>query len=179
MGVNIIASVWGFAEATFFFIVPDVCTSAAGIKYLKAGLVACIWALCGALSGGLLMYLWGAFDLNSASEAVEWVPAVSHELVSRVREDLSAQGLIAVLTGPLSGTPYKIYAIQAHQAGISITAFLLISIPARLIRFLSVTMVIHIIARAALTRLTLKEVRVVFIGAWLFFYAVYFFIMPW
>lgn len=177
MGVNFIATLWGFAEATLFFIVPDVWTSSVALKDLKSGLVSCLWASCGALAGGLIMYWWGWLDFRSAWEAVELVPAVSQEMMSAVSDDLSRQGIFAVLFGPLSGTPYKVYAIQAHQMGLSVTAFLLISIPARLIRFLIVTTIVHMIARRLLVYMPFTRVRIVFIGAWVAFYVFYFSMM--
>ena len=49
---NAIASLWGFAEATVFFIVPDVLLSWLALRSPKSGLIACLFALLGALIGG-------------------------------------------------------------------------------------------------------------------------------
>ena len=87
------------------------------------------------------MYLWGSQDPQTALRVVESVPAISTEMVGRVREQLSTQGVVALMLGPLSGTPYKLYAVQAAGAGTSIGLFLLVSAPARLTRFLLVTFV--------------------------------------
>jgi hypothetical protein len=49
VAVNCIAALWAFAEATLFFIVPDVWLSLAGRENLRRGLMACLNALVGAL----------------------------------------------------------------------------------------------------------------------------------
>ena len=60
--MNAIALIWGFAEATLFFIVPDVWLTLAGRDKLHRGLIVCLYSLAGALTGGTLMYLWGSQD---------------------------------------------------------------------------------------------------------------------
>ena len=66
------AFAWGFAEATLFFVVPDVWLTLIAVRRgLRPALVACGWALAGALAGGLAMYAWGAFDTATAREALE------------------------------------------------------------------------------------------------------------
>ncbi len=177
MGVNLLALLWGLAEATLFFIVPDVCTSAAGIDNLKRGLMACLWALLGALAGGILMYLWGQWDPVSSARWVESVPAISPAMMDKVRASLQSHGVGAVFFGPLQGIPYKTYAVQAQGAGISLALFLLISIPARLIRFVLVTVLAHVIARHGLAGRTPAFKRTVLLLAWAVFYSVYFAMM--
>lgn len=51
MVVNRIAALWRFAEATLFFIAPNVWLSLAGRQELRRGLMACLYALAGALLG--------------------------------------------------------------------------------------------------------------------------------
>ena len=85
MGVNWIAGVWGLAEATLFFFVPDIWLSIAGRKKLRTGLTACLCCLGGALIGGCILYVWGHLDLTGARHLVEKVPAVSQGMIERVR----------------------------------------------------------------------------------------------
>ena len=177
MGVNLVALLWGLAEATLFFIVPDVWTSAAGIDNLKRGLLACLWALLGALIGGTLMYLWGESDPAGSMSWVERVPAISVAMMDRVQAALEDLGVGAVFIGPLQGIPYKTYAVQAHSAGISLTLFLLISIPARLIRFVLVTVLAHVVARHALPGRSPAFKYTVLLLVWAGFYSVYFLVM--
>ncbi|MBU0620766.1 MAG: hypothetical protein KJ795_02860 [Gammaproteobacteria bacterium] len=174
MGLKLIAAIWGFAEATLFFIVPDVLLSAIALKDLRRALFACVLALLGALLGGLLMYLWGAADHQAATAVVEKVPAISSELLDEVSRSLSEQGLLAVLLGPLFGVPYKTFAINASAAGMPLLAFMLVSIPARLIRFVLVTALVHSIARLLCRYWPTSRIYAVFGIAWVAFYAAYF-----
>ena len=177
MGVNLIAALWGFAEATLFFIVPDVWLTLAGRNNLRRGIIACFYSVAGALVGGLVMYLWGRHGPATAATVIEQVPAISDEMVSGVREAMSEQGVLAIMLGPFSGTPYKVYAVQAAAAGIGPGMFLLITIPARLIRFLLVTIISHY-AVAGLSRWPLFHNRGrVLLAAWGVFYLIYFSVM--
>lgn len=173
MRLKLIAALWGFAEATLFFIVPDVLTSAVALKDLRRALIICIWVLPGALLGGSLMYLWGAADHAAATAAVDRVPAISSTLLEEVGRSLSEQGLVAVLFGPLWGIPYKTFAINASATGISLLAFMLVSIPARLIRFVLVTAIVHLISKFLGRYWQMSRIHMVFGAAWMTFYAAY------
>lgn len=174
MGVNGLAGLWGLAEATCFFIVPDVWLSTAGRKILRIGLVACVYSLVGALIGGLLMFFWGVYDQISANKFLERIPAINIEMINRVNDDLTVKGLIAVVLGPLSGTPYKIYAVQAGELGISVWGFMLVSIPARLIRFILVTMFFHYSLKIVNRVISEKHNIKILLISWLAFYVFYF-----
>lgn len=175
LGLKAAAFGWGLAEATLFFLVPDVLLSAAGLTDLRRGLVCCLYALAGALAGGMAMYLWGAGDPAAAAAVVARVPAISADMLAQVQAQLAHAGLYAILFGPTQGIPYKTYAIQAAAAGIGPIAFLLISIPARLIRFAAVTGVIHALARV-LPGTTRHHAWLLGTG-WVGFYLWYFWIM--
>lgn len=73
------------------------------------------------------------YPARLSSSAVDAVPAVTSEMLVRVERDLHDVGAIAMFIGPLTGTPYKLYAVPAPAAGIDLCWFLLISVPAGLI----------------------------------------------
>ena len=179
MGLIGLAGIWGLAEATFFFLVPDVLLSAMAIKSLRRALWGTIAALVGALIGGVCFYYWGASAPAQAASFVESVPAISQLMMAGVAAELQAQGPIAVLLGPLSGIPYKTYAVQAAAANVSIVQFLLISIPARLLRFVLVALVSYFISRWCLRRLAYRWKLGCWAGVWFAFYSCYFLVMPW
>lgn len=176
MGVNRLAALWGLAEATLFFIVPDVWLSIVARKKLKTGLIACFYSLAGALVGGALMFWWGVHNFNSVSTVIDAIPAINQGMLARVQLELTEQGMLAVMLGPLSGTPYKTYAIYAANTGISVWWFLLISIPARLIRFIVVTVISYYLSQF-ITQKTHFNPLVVIIAIWSLFYGGYFYIM--
>jgi membrane protein YqaA with SNARE-associated domain len=173
MGLNVAALLWGFAEATFFFIVPDVLLSWVAVDKPRAALSACLWATLGALIGGTLMFAWGATALNRASAALDSVPAISQEMCDSVAEQIRTRGAAALFLGPLTGTPYKIYAVQAGGDQIGLLPFLLISVPARLGRFALITGVTVLICRA-FPRMTLFIRRSIHAVVWTIFYTWYF-----
>jgi len=173
LGVNLAAGVWGFAEATLFFVVPDVLLSWIALHQPRRAWVACGWAVGGALVGGTLMYAWGASDVDSALAALEHVPAVSPAMCDAVGEQIHTQGIVALFLGPITGTPYKVYAVQAGAGHISLVLFLLASVPARLIRFASVTGLTILTLRLS-PRTPVFVRRIIHIVLWAMFYGWYF-----
>jgi membrane protein YqaA with SNARE-associated domain len=137
----IIAFLWGFAEATAFFVVPDVYIGFVALFNWRRGLQAAIAALLGAMLGGALMYILARNNPVGINTFLTYIPLIDATLVSDVASQTSVSGLVAVLTGPLRGTPYKIYAAQAGEQSLSILYFLLMTIPARLERFIPVALV--------------------------------------
>lgn len=172
------AGVWGFAEATLFFLVPDVLLTWVAVGDLRRSLVACCYAVAGAVAGGCVMYLWGAGDAPGALSAVEKLPAVGPAMIDGVRRSLVEDGLTAVLSGPLTGTPYKVYAVQAGAVGLPRWTFLLVSVPARGLRFVVLTLVAAAVSAALGSRLALRSKRAVHASAWAAFYAWYFAVTP-
>ncbi len=145
-----VAFLWGVAEATLFFIVPDVLLSAIGLKRgARAGAVASACAALGAGAGGAAMFLWSAHDAAGARAVVLAVPAVSEAMAADAARAMAEHGwFAATLAGPLSFTPFKLYAILAPEAGASAAGFALASVAARLPRFLLVSSRRIVAARA-------------------------------
>lgn len=132
-----IALGWGFAEAILFFVIPDVFLSYAAVrKGWRRGLVLSVWATIGAIGGGLIVYAWGALDYVSSVAAMQHLPAIDGQMTATVYEEVARDGLPATLRGPLRGQPYKLYAAAAGSLGLHPLGLLLITIPARIVRFI-------------------------------------------
>ncbi len=175
MTANLIAFVWGFAEATLFFIVPDVAISIIALKGADLGLVSCLYALAGALAGGTVMFYWGQADIAKAAQILNKIPAIRPKDIEKVKSDLQRSGIMAILFGPLLGIPYKIYAVYAHLST-SILYFLLISIPARIVRFVLVAFFVpYIVGKFSPDASYASQIQVLLI-LWVVFYSVYFFV---
>ncbi|MDJ0808552.1 MAG: hypothetical protein QNJ01_00540 [Desulfobacterales bacterium] len=174
MVVNLAAGLWGLAEATLFFVVPDVWLSLAGRRRLKTGLQACLWALAGALAGGALVYAWGVYDRPGALAVIEKVPAISPAMVARVATQLTDHGVLVIFMGPLTGTPYKLYAAQAADAHIGWIVFMLVSVPARGIRFVLVTAGVHFLFQRLVPARVRAHDTALILSAWGIFYGYYF-----
>ncbi|MEM7431738.1 MAG: hypothetical protein AAF351_07340 [Pseudomonadota bacterium] len=165
---------WGFAEATLFFLVPDIWLSRLALQNYKTGLVACLWALVGALIGGSVMWLWGATQIDHARSAVELVPAINAELIDTTRAELETNGIVALFVGPLLGIPYKIFAMEAAALGLSFVLFFVVSVPARLIRFVIVVSMAAAAAQIFRHRASLRTLQWIHAGIWIAFYTAYF-----
>lgn len=173
-----IAGLWGFAEATLFFLVPDIWLTAIAVRRgLKPALLACPTALAGALLGGLAMYGWGAANPEAARDVLDWVPGVDPAMIAEVQTSLAEDGVTATFMGPLYGVPYKIYAVEAAGAGIGLAIFLAVSIPARLLRFLVLTLGAWAISAALVRRTGPRFGTGLLAAAWAAFYTAYFVIM--
>jgi membrane protein YqaA with SNARE-associated domain len=129
-----LAFLWGFGEATVFFIVPDVVFTFIALFSIRHSLRAIGVVLAGSLLGGSLMYEFARLDSASAKDVVGRVPFVTEAMFLRVQHDFEEWGAWAMCRGPSSGIPYKVYAVLA-PGFTSWTEFLLVSIPARLERF--------------------------------------------
>ena len=173
LGMNLAAIVWGFGEATLFFLVPDVLLSWIALHRARAACVACGWALAGALIGGTLMYVWGCVSLATALAALDGVPAISKAMCDAVGEQVRTQGVTSLFVGPITGTPYKIYAVQAGTEQINLALFLLVSGLARLIRFALITGA-TIAACRLLAGIKSLGRRMIHLFLWTVFYAWYF-----
>lgn len=171
-----LALVWGFAEATLFFIVPDVLLTAVSCRALRPALRATVAAVAGALAGGAAMYAMGRAAPEAARMLLDHIPAISPDLISSVERQIGERGIVAVLLGPLRGTPYKIYAAEWGARGGSLMSFLLISVPARAVRFLLAAFAARAIAHfiKPLTGGRAKAELMILAIIWAAFYIFYF-----
>jgi len=136
----IIAFIWGFAEATAFFIVPDVYLGFVALFNWKRGLLAMAAAIFGAMVGGSVMYSLAMTDLSSVNVFLTRIPLINADMVADIANKMQNDGLITMVNGPLRGVPYKIYAVQAGGQSLPYLSFLWMTILARLERLLPVTL---------------------------------------
>ena len=118
---NALAALWGVAEATVFFIVPDVLLSWLALQSYKPAFIACLWALAGALVGGGIIWFVGLSNPDMVRTMLVSLPAISDEMITNVAQQLDESGLVALFVGPMIGTPYKIYALEAATSGFGTT----------------------------------------------------------
>ena len=166
--------IWGLAEATFFFIVPDVLLSYIAIKNLKVAKTACIFATIGALIGGLIMYAWGQRNVESAEIFLNKVPAISEEMLDDINLQVKDDRGLAIFKGPLQGQPYKAYAVYSGSDGINYLSFILITIPARIIRFIITVLLADFLLNKILGKRKKINKTVLLSCWWVIFYSAYF-----
>jgi len=169
-----VAFLWGFAEGTFFFVVPDVAIALVALLQPRRAWRHIVAAIAGSLIGGALLFNWAVHDPQLAKLDIASVPFVTRHMFAQVQDSFVKHGIGAVFLGPLSGIPYKIFAVEA-PAYISRTAFLWATIPARAERFVAVWLFFG--ALGALLRSTgrWKPSQLVLLHSclWIVFYAFY------
>jgi membrane protein YqaA with SNARE-associated domain len=169
--IFVIAFVWGWSEATVFFIVPDVLLTLLALRSLRVALAACIWATLGAVVGGAMTYDYANLHPASSREILVMVPGISDRMIGEAGEQLEEHGDAALF---YIGIPYKIYAVQAAWQRRPLVDFLLLSIPARAIRFVLISVLASIIAAPLRRRVRERTLIHIHLLAWSAFYAAYF-----
>jgi membrane protein YqaA with SNARE-associated domain len=178
-GWFIVAFVWGLAEATFFFIVPDVLLSfVTQRRGFRAGLGATVFAVAGAAVGGMAMLLFGRDHPEEVRAALDALPAISPEMIATAGPALAADPLAALVTASFSGAPYKVFAAAASEAGVSAPALLAITVVARAPRFLATVAITAVVDRLAAKWIGIGRRGLILAGLWVGFYAVYWSVMP-
>jgi membrane protein YqaA with SNARE-associated domain len=170
----VIAAAWGFAEATLFFLVPDVILSAIAIADWRLALWGCLAATGGAMAGGALMHRAGRRDDGPLRDLFLRLPGIGPAMLERVAHQVGSRGFLAVLLGPLYGTPYKLYAAEAGRRRMSLAGLMLVTVPARLLRFVAVTLLAAWLAHGVAPAIPQETKYAIWAVAWTVFYAAYF-----
>lgn len=171
------AFLWGFAEASLFFIIPDVFLSFASINYPKTAIKACLITALGACLGGTLLYYWGYYDYQSATWLLSKIPGIYPSQIEQVKELTLASPYTSLLFAPLKGTPYKIYAASFGLIKINLITFILISFVARVSRFLIITTCSSVICCCLKKIISTNKIKLMLIATWVLIYIVYFYQM--
>ena len=130
------AILWGFAEATFFFVVPDLLLTAAVLVFGFARAFRFALTAAGAAAlGGAVMWIWGAHDPEAARGFLLSVPLIGEDLLLRVQSEMAGIWPLELTLGAISGAPFKIYAVEAGVTGVNPLAFIIAGFLARLARF--------------------------------------------
>ena len=179
MGLRLwLAGLWGFAEATLFFIVPDVLLTWIVVRHgTREAVMASLATVAGAVLGGVAMYLWAVHDPTLARAVVSAVPAISASMVSDVGADVQNGAETAIFAGGFTGVPYKIYAVESGAVGIGMAWFLLATLVARLARFLGSVFLAAGLAWLMAQRFAPATINRTLIIGWIGFYAGYFALM--
>lgn len=174
----VIAAAWGFAEATFFFIVPDVFTSRVVLQSPKRGLATCAWAVAGALVGGTLLFVLTRYAFGpQLSAGFALLPGIHPGVEAKAAALLAQHGLGALFVGAASGIPYKLFVVELAQGGVPFVTFALLSVAARLARFGAVTGLAGLLGATVFRKCSARTKLAVHAVGWTLFYAAYFWAM--
>lgn len=133
--------------------------------------------IAGAVLGGAVTYAVAASTAPATSARVlDALPTVNRDAIDRVEAEMIDEGPRSTLRGPLRfGKPYKLYARAAGAQEESLVAFLLWSVPARLLRMLPVGLAALAVGTLGRrwVRARARAVLVAYALAWIAFYAFY------
>ena len=114
---------WSAAESAIFFIVADVPISWIAVRSgTKAAMLAAVVAALASIAGAAIVFLWAGRDPVGAAATMAHLPAIDPALVARAAEDYH-RGPLAMLAGSFSGTPFKLYALEAAKVRRLFAAF--------------------------------------------------------
>ena len=173
---TLLAVAWGFAEATMFFIVPDVLlTRIAILRGWRRALHACGWALAGAIVGGTLVYYAAATGHSTGlARWFDWLPGIDASLMAQAREGLEDHGVGVLWRGAFGGIPFKLYALHAGAMHIGWMTFLLALAVARLVRFAAVSLLAWALAKTVFRFCSKAYLQAIHVAVWVAFYSIYF-----
>ncbi|NVK88602.1 MAG: hypothetical protein HWE13_10760 [Gammaproteobacteria bacterium] len=175
---NRAASIWGLLEATVFFIVPDVLLTYLATKRDWPLMKTILMTTLGAFVGGLIMHGLGHTNYGLSVHLLNQIPAIDQTMINTVQSMLEELGLTALFLGPMLGIPFKIFAVEAAAADLNPILFLLISIPARMLRFVLLTYAARLIATRVLSSLSQRSLTLIWLVGWVGFYTLYFYHFP-
>ena len=176
----LLVALWSLAEAVLWFVVADVPIMAVGALYgrRKALLAAGIAAVMAAL-GGMAVLLWAGSDPVGATKSMVALPGIDEAFVGEVRDLWREDGAWGMMLGSFTGVPYKLYALAAAQDGTSMASFFVLSVLARLPRFVMVALISGTLAIRLRGRMGNRWFWALFAWTWLGFYVWYFETMGW
>lgn len=170
-----LVAIWAFAEASLFFLVADVPISWIGLRRgSKSAVIAALVAAPMAALGGLGLRWATLASPAMVHDALVHVPGISEGLLVGATRDWQAKGGLAMLTGSFAGVPYKLYAHAAALGHLPAAALLVLSVVARLPRFVAVALLSGAMGNRLRRTRPAKTLAFLHLGFWLLFYAIYF-----
>jgi hypothetical protein len=107
------SAIWGYAEATRFWLIPDILLGWIAFNRSRYTMFGVIAATIGAVVGGVRMHR----DAAAEHERLTQIPGISEAMLADARAKFADQGWAAVARAPLDGIPYKVYATESALAG--------------------------------------------------------------
>ena len=170
-----ISFAWGFCEATFFFLVPDIWLSRIVILNRREAYLNIIVTVLGALLGGFVMYALGVYAFETTEKMLPIIPAISADMVENVGQNMKNSSMFLEFNNEMfAGIPYKIYALWAGHYSAPIILFIVASFIARCLRFVLVVFFAHAISCVIKPYVKQETILKIHMLAWACFYAYYF-----
>ena len=158
---------WGFAEATLFFVLPEMWITWVALHGLRQGMAAAAWVLAAALAGGIAVHLAAHWNQMAVLALMERIPGVDAPLIMRAYDQLERHGWAGLLQGALGGVPWKLYATVAAGLDFGLPVFVVATAVARGLRFALFALAAWLVARWCLPRIGMVRLRLLWLAAWI------------
>lgn len=172
---ELIGFLWGVAEASLFFVVPDVWTGWIAIVAPRRAISVFLVTTLGAVLGALLLFLVAPWATDTLVAWFALVPGLLPGDLATAREQLATQGIVAFTASPLGGIPLKLYAFGAGLDGVGALPLVVGVVLNRLVRVGGFTLLMGI--AGALGRPLVRRrpgfVAVVYVAGWCLFYGTF------
>jgi len=166
------AGLWGYAEATRFWLIPDILLGWITLNRPRSSVSSVIAATAGAVIGGIRMHRHAPDEHARLSE----IPGINAALLLDAHERFASRGWVAVVRAPLDGIPYKVYATESGLAGKPQGELIAWTLVARLWRFVlsaaAAALIGHVFSRSVRRNQGLWLTGT--LGFWVFVYVRYF-----
>ena len=170
-----VGAAWGFAEATFFFVVPDVWLGFVALYAPRRTPTTLAAIVAGAAAGVTVLYLATLVAADALTSAVLTMPGIGPADLEQARVRLAEDGVMAILTALIEGRPIKLYALAAALDGLGLVELVLFAVLNRLVRLVIVGVVLGSVGWAGRSIIARRPraVAVLYVLSWTLFYAVY------
>jgi hypothetical protein len=164
---------WAFAEASLFFVVPDVWLGFVALyapRRMPGTLVA---ITIGAALGAAGLFFATLILGDGLSNLITAVPGIDQADLEQARIELADQGVIAFLNGILAALPVKLYIHASALLGIGlvdVVVFTMINRIERLLVFGLLMALVGWLGRPAIARWP-RAAAFTYVLAWVIFYA--------
>lgn len=166
---------WGVAEASLFFVVPDVWTGWIAIVAPRRAVPVLVMTLLGAVLGALLLFLVAPYATDALVAWFGMVPGLLPGDLATAREQLATQGVGAFTASPLGGIPLKLYAFGAGLDAFGAVPLVVGVVLNRLVRVGGFTLLMGIAGALGrpLVRRRPAVVAAVYVVGWCVFYGTF------
>lgn len=146
---------------------PDIWLTRIAITDLKEAVINTFIALLGALIGGTVLYILGSMFFENTKQFLNYVPAISESMVNQAGIQMQEDNpVIAIIKTGFTGLPFKIYAAWAGYLSLSFPIFILVSVFARIVRFISLILMVYRIKNTLKLFVPTKKILWFHSGLW-------------
>ena len=163
---------WAAAEASLFFIVPDVWLGLVALYAPRRMPVTLVAITIGAVVGAVVLYAATLLFGDGLTSIVTAVPGIDPADLRQARTELADQGAVAFLNGILAALPVKVYVHASALLDVGITDVVVFTVLNRIERLLAFGLVMALVGwlgRPAVARWPLAATSV-YVLAWAIFY---------